>query len=271
MMRSPATIRAFSFGGGVQSTAALVLAAQGHLDYPLFLFANVGDDSEHPATLRYVRDVAMPYAASHGLELVEVRRLTADGTPETLWQLLQRDRRSIAIPVRMPSGYPGTRQCTWSFKIAVIVKELRRRGATLERPATVGVGISLDEFHRMRTTSPSRFYTVEYPLIDRRIDRREAQNIIRRAGLPVPPKSSCWFCPFHSRAYWQQLRREHPDLFAKSVALERLLNQRRAAQGKYPVWLSGFGKPLDEAIQDDGQLSLDLADGSCDSAGYCMV
>lgn len=44
-------IRAFSYGGGVQSTAALVLAAQGIIDYPLFLFSNVGDDSEHPGTL----------------------------------------------------------------------------------------------------------------------------------------------------------------------------------------------------------------------------
>jgi hypothetical protein len=41
-------LRFFSYGGGVQSTAALVLAAQGKIDYPVFLFANVGDDSEHP-------------------------------------------------------------------------------------------------------------------------------------------------------------------------------------------------------------------------------
>lgn len=32
----------FSFGGGVQSTAALVLAAQGELDCSTFLFANGG-------------------------------------------------------------------------------------------------------------------------------------------------------------------------------------------------------------------------------------
>ncbi|MEU8804899.1 hypothetical protein AB0C35_45775, partial [Spirillospora sp. NPDC048819] len=59
-------IRAFSYGGGWQSTAALVLAAQGHIDFDRFLFANVGDDSEHPATLRYIREHAAPYAAAHG-------------------------------------------------------------------------------------------------------------------------------------------------------------------------------------------------------------
>jgi hypothetical protein len=42
-------LRTFSYGGGWQSTAALVLAAQGRLDYRVFVFANVRDDSEYPA------------------------------------------------------------------------------------------------------------------------------------------------------------------------------------------------------------------------------
>ena len=48
------TLRTVSYGGGVQSTALLVLAAQRQIDYSIFLFANVGDDSENPATLRYL-------------------------------------------------------------------------------------------------------------------------------------------------------------------------------------------------------------------------
>ena len=44
------TLRTFSFGGGWQTTAALVLAARAELDFRTFLFANVGEDSERPAT-----------------------------------------------------------------------------------------------------------------------------------------------------------------------------------------------------------------------------
>ena len=55
-----AGLRVVSYGGGVQSTALLVLAAQGRVDFRVFLMANTGDDSEHPATLRYVRVVAVP-------------------------------------------------------------------------------------------------------------------------------------------------------------------------------------------------------------------
>ena len=60
----------FSFGGGVQSTAVLVLQAQGKLNYDEFVFANVGDDSENPETLEYVNRYSKPFAAAHGIRLV---------------------------------------------------------------------------------------------------------------------------------------------------------------------------------------------------------
>lgn len=49
------TVNVFSFGGGVQSTAVLVLQATGRLprDYDHFVFANVGNDSEHPDVINY--------------------------------------------------------------------------------------------------------------------------------------------------------------------------------------------------------------------------
>jgi len=56
----PAGLRVFAYGGGIQSTAALVLAAAGRINFPVFLFANVGEDSEHPATLAYLHHTARP-------------------------------------------------------------------------------------------------------------------------------------------------------------------------------------------------------------------
>jgi len=265
-MREADVLRAFSFGGGVQSTAALVLAARGEIDYPLFIFANVGADSENPLTLAYVENIAKPYAATHGVELLELSKA------DTLMQRIARSKTSIPIPVRMSgSGAIGTRQCTQRFKIAVVAAELKRRGVSTARPATLGLGISLDEFSRMRTTAPVPYERLVYPLIDRRMDRQDCLNVIQREGLPVPPKSSCYFCPFHSAAQWRTLRREQPDLFAKSVDLERTLNARRTALGRDPVWLSASLRPLDETFREDGQLSLFDEEASCDVAGYCHV
>jgi 3'-phosphoadenosine 5'-phosphosulfate sulfotransferase (PAPS reductase)/FAD synthetase len=183
------TIRAFSYGGGVQSTAALVLAAQGRIDFPLFLFANVGEDSENPATLRYVAECAKPYAAAHGIELVEVRKQRRMGEADTIVSWLDRTPRSIGIPMRMANGAPGNRSCTEQFKINPIRKELRRRGATRSLPAVLGMGISTDEWSRMRTDKPGSVTRVAYPLIDLGLSRADCVSVIEGAGLPVPPKA----------------------------------------------------------------------------------
>jgi len=267
------TLRVFSYGGGVQSTAALVLAANGEIDYRIFAFSNVGDDSEHPASLRYVREIAMPYAEQHGIELVELRRQRRDGTTESLLERMDRTESSISIPVRMQNGAPGNRTCTMVFKIRVIDRFLRERGATKTDPAVIGLGISLDELTRMRSDSGSPYKTLDYPLIDRRIDRAACIGIIERSGLPVPQKSSCYFCPFHRIATWQKMRHDEPELFWKSVELERKLNERRARLGKDQVWLTDRGRPLDEVTSDNKQLDLfsDDREGGCNSAGFCFV
>lgn len=342
---TPARLRSVSYGGGVQSTALLVLAAQRRIDYPLFLLANVGDDSEHPATLEYVRDVAAPYAEKHDIELVVLDRQRRDGTTETLWgRLMKEESRSLPIPVRMSNGAPGTRSCTSDFKIKVVAKELKRRGAHggkrcrahesadyrsdlgawsdgqrivgcwpgnircragVEKSktahdcdrgprdgttrdgevcgdckpsnrATVGIGISVDEIQRANARRVEPHENMAYPLISigddtgLRLNRLDCERLIRDAGLPVPPKSSCFFCPFHKPEAWSDLARERPDLFEKSVQLEDTLNERRRRLGKDEVYLTRFGVPLREAIDTDQPLLPLLDDGSCDS-GWCFV
>lgn len=265
-------MKVFSFGGGVQSTAALVLAAQSDLQVDAFLFANVGDDSEHPDTLRYVREVAMPYAARRGIELIELQRRRKSGEIETLYKRLTRPgSRSIGIPVRMGgSGAPGNRACTADFKIRVIAKWCWQHGARPQRPATTLLGISLDEWRRMRNDSGISYTRLAYPLIDRRMSRQDCINTIARADLPIPPKSACVFCPYHRLSTWRKMRDKQPDLFAKSVELERFINARRAALGKDKVWFSRALKPLDKAVGDVSQPSLFEDDDACES-GFCMV
>ena len=292
------TIRSISYGGGVQSTALLVLAAQKRIDFPLFVFSNVGNDSERAATLRYVEEYAKPYAAEHGIELAEVQRVRRDGTVETLHGRLTRPgSRSLPIPVRMSNGAPGTRSCTADFKIKVVGKEMKRRGATAGRAcrphraetpdagplsdcakcvqprlATIGIGISVDEIQRANNRITEPHERIVYPLLDLGMRRVDCMRVIREAGLPVPPKSSCYFCPFHRPETWHDMRREEPEEFEKACQLEDLLNERRDELGKDHVYLTRFARPLREAIPDGVDLlpMFDEADGLCDS-GWCMT
>ena len=273
-------MRVISYGGGVQSTALLVLAARGRINFDTFLFANVGDDSEHPDTLAYVRDVAAPYAADHGITLHTLHRQRRDGSTETLYgRLTKPGSRSLPIPVRMSNGAPGTRNCTADFKIAVTGKWVKQHGASKDHPATIGIGISLDEIHRANTRRANPYERLVYPLIGigeetgLHMTRQDCLNLIRREGIPVPPKSACWFCPFHRPSAWTDMRRDRPDLFQRAADLEALLNDRRDMLGKDHVYLTRFARPLADAIPDQPLLPLfDVShdDGACDS-GYCFT
>lgn len=270
------SLRVVSYGGGVQSTALLVLAAQRRIDFPLFLMANVGDDSEHPATLTYVRDVAMPYAEEHGirLELLDKQR---QGETETLYKKLTRTSKSVSIPYRSTKdGPPMSRSCTAEFKIRVTGRRLRELGASADAPAIVALGISLDEISRANTTRREPWETVVYPLIAKGINtglqlrRSDCAQLIADAGLPVPPKSSCWFCPHHKLGVWADMRRTEPELFDRAADLESLLDAKSRRAGNGPVFISRAGIPLREAIADNTATLFEDADNGCDS-GWCMT
>lgn len=267
-------MRIISYGGGVQSTALVVLVATGRIPpVDAALFANVGDDSEHPETLRYVRDVATPWAAARGVAIVEVCRRRRDGSQETLMGRLHRSERSLPIPVRMPdTGAPGRRTCTVDFKLGPIKRWLFQHGVTREQPAEVLIGFSLDEAHRVSNKRTMPYESPVHPLLDLRLTRDDCKALIRDAGLPVPPKSACYFCPFHRPAMWARMRRDEPALFAQSVALEKMLNERRDALGRDRVYFTRFGRPLQEAIHVEQQgLPFDAPDtDSCDE-GYCWT
>ena len=263
------SLRYFSFGGGVQSMAVLVLAAQGKLRYDQFLFANVGHDSENPATLLYLENYARPYADEHDVDLVELHH-TRYGKPETLLGHIRRSERSLPLPVRMSNGAPGRRTCTSDFKIEVIARYQKQRGATPDAPAVAALGISVDEWQRARTDSGIAWQVLEYPLLDLRMNRRDCTKVIEEAGLPVPPKSSCWFCPFHSRGEWLRMKREEPEQFQRAVELERLLNERRARLGRDEIYLHASAQPLEHAVGDQYAFEFDESDMPCDT-GYCFV
>ena len=313
-------LRVISYGGGVQSTALMVLAARRVINFRTLLMANVGDDSEHPETLRFVREVAAPYAAEHGLGLHLLDRVRRDGSVETLWGRLMRDgSRSLPIPVRMDNGAPGRRSCTADFKIRVLGKWVKERGAHGGRAcdahafsaacqhlgkapcrkapcrlhpdsactkcrqpnlATVAIGISADEIMRANNRRVEAHERIVYPLVGigeetgLRMARQDCVRLIQSEGLPVPRKSSCFFCPFHRPAAWVDLRRERPDLFERAAEMESTLNERRARLGKDRVWLTRFAAPLRDAIGEPEALlpfqGEDDSRGQCDS-GWCWT
>jgi hypothetical protein len=109
----------------------------------------------------------------------------------------------------------------------------------------VGLGISVDEVHRARTLPPLHWKALDYPLLSLHLTRDDCITIIQDAGLPVPPKSACWFCPFHSLSSWRDLRDNHPDLFEKATIFEDSFNRGRGSK----MWLTRKSIPLKLAVE----------------------
>lgn len=187
-----------SFGGGVNSTALAVLMVREQALLDEAVFADTG--AESPETYQYL-DIAEAYLAQHGIPLRRIQRRGRD-LYETCWE-----RRVI------PSAI--WRWSTRDFK----VRPIQRYYKTLHTPIVQYIAIAFDELERMRDSLVPSIVNA-YPLIDRRITREGCIEIIRSEGLPVPPKSGCWFCPFNNLDRWQWLRAAHPDLFTRAVALE---------------------------------------------------
>lgn len=270
-------LRVISYGGGVQSTALVVLATQGKIGHvDVALFSNVGDDSEHPETLTFVRDIAIPWAKERGLDVLELTPMRKD-KPSTIYgEMVDPSTRRDVIPVFGEKGNPLSRICTADYKIGTIHKWLKKHGTSKNDPATVLLGISTDEIERAGRGTSKNYEIREYPLLDLGLNRTDCMKIISDAGLPVPPKSSCFFCPFHSELTWSELRRDHPDLFDKAQYLEDMTQQRKREQGMRQVYLTRKGainqRRLSETISAAGDtlFGSEIGADGCDS-GFCWT
>lgn len=188
-----------SYGGGVNSTALAVLILSGRL--PLrevaFVFSDTGEEKDE--TYAYIRDYFRPWLEARGHLLFTV------APSETV---LQRWERLSVTGSRL------LRSCTVEAKIRPIERFIKQRyqgGADVVQV----IGIDAGEAHRAKPSTDKI-----YPLVDMNIDREDCEEIITAAGLPVPPKSGCWHCPFSRVGDVLALVRDHPVRFDRIERLE---------------------------------------------------
>jgi hypothetical protein len=195
-LRKP--IRILSLGAGVNSVALLVLKSQEKVDFDIAVFANTG--GEHPETYQYIEQIIKPFCQEHEIPLEIVKREGKD--------LYQSSLEHRIIPTRM------FRSCTDNFKIRVLRKFIMQKFPDQE--VNFLIGIDAGEQQRAKQDCGN-----SYPLIDLGIDREGCKQIIKDAGLPIPVKSGCFFCPFTPKKGWLNLLKNHPDLYRKAEELEK--------------------------------------------------
>lgn len=210
-----------SYGGGVNSTALMLLLIEKAIEFEC-VFADHGGD--YPETYEYVK---MLQNKGYPITTLQTRR---DGL--TLYDYCIKYGR-------LPS--PRHRWCTHHWKIIPL-------SHYHQKPCYVMIGIDAGEAHRAHRGEDTEGEIRDYPLIEWNIDRHGCEGIIKRHGLPIPRRSGCFFCPFMTRGALRQLRYRQ-DLWCKLLELENSAVERRIQRGKKPYYL--FKHPLEIMVNEN--------------------
>jgi Phosphoadenosine phosphosulfate reductase family len=206
-------LRVVSFGGGVNSTAMLLLLERQQRLPHVSIFADTG--GERPETYEHVASMAR-WCEARGVYFVTVRNEPASGDKTLEANCLRRKE--------LPSLAYGFKGCSVKWKRQPLDRYLREypgavatwaRGQLVERY----IGIDAGETSRAKLP-PDKLYSYHYPLNEAGWGRDECVAAIKDAGLAVPPKSSCFFCPAMRKSEILQLQADHPDLLARALAIE---------------------------------------------------
>jgi hypothetical protein len=241
-----------SNGGGVNSTALLVELANRGERPDAILFADTG--GEQYAIYEYLRQFGAWLVRRDFPPITIVRKTPTIRRDGSRYATLEED---CLLKGMLPSLAYGGRGCSWKYKREVMdkwVNNWQPAQDVWDRKEKVTRLIGFDAGERRTARGEEGKYVYRYPLREWGWDRKACEEAIARAGLCVPPKSACFFCPAAKKAEVRRLAREEPDLFGRAVAMER----KAKATGKLTS-VKGLGRHWsweDIAAADKAQLKL---------------
>lgn len=181
-----------------------------------------------------------------------------------------------AIPwhMMMPNGdrAMGRRQCTAEYKISPLSKKARELVGLAPRQrggvrCEMLIGISTDEAMRMKP-SQDAWKKHRWPLIELGMSRNDCLRWMERKGYPLPPKSSCIGCPFHSDDEWRAIKAD-PESWADALEVDLAIRSQPGMKGQQ--FMHRSCKPLSDVdlstAADHGQV--DMFNNECE--GMCGV
>jgi hypothetical protein len=252
-------MKILSLGWGVQSFTMAAMVALGELE-PIDAAIHADTTHEFSGTYSFVGKWT-PWLEEHGIKAITVRNPIPN--MDKLFA-----KKQIHIPAFTKSINKGDgqyrRTCTQRWKIAPMREWLQdnRNG----RPVEQWLGISLDEFQRMKD-SDVKYITNRYPLIEKRMTRNDCISWLLAHGLEVPPKSACVFCPYRNWDSWLNIMNSSID-WKDAVYLD---NKLRNVRPPFESYVHPSRKPLESVDfrtqEEKGQMS--LWDAEC--SGICGV
>ena len=262
-----ADLKIISLGMGVQSTAVYLMSSMGYklprADYAVF--ADPG--AEHWKTYEMLdwlikwqkENDGIPIIINNDKNILEDTRKAQNS----------RGVRWASIPAYSESGGIVRRQCTGEYKIFPVQQSVRKLHGLKKhkrmKPTEMWLGISLDEIERMKD---SRMFNIKYfyPLIYHGLSRYDCIQFFKDQGFPVPVKSSCVFCPFHSNKFWAEIQKENGEAWEWALEVDEAIRDSSQRGLDDKLYLHPMRKPLKDMDFQDEQMELFTG---FDCEGYC--
>ena len=238
-----------SMGGGVQSSCLWLMNLQG-LITPRAEFAVFSDTGwERKGTYQYL-EYLDKMSVEYGFP--KIMRVTAGNIRADM--LKEGDAHYDHMPLFTDSGnkHGGmlSRQCTGHYKINVIKREVRKIFGMKRR--VQWIGFSMDEITRRNDSASPAYIPLRYPLLERKMSRRDCLRWLLENGHPLPVKSSCIGCPFRKDTEWNEMKHNAPDEFADAVDFDDNIRDKHINRPKRVTpQLSLFpDSPIEEPTYD---------------------
>lgn len=267
-----------SLGAGVQSSTMALMAAAGKIT-PMPEAAVFADTQSEPRSVYEWLDWLEPqlpfpvYRVTKGNLRADTLRVHVSKKDGRRWA-----KTLVPAFTLNPDGTKGKlpfRACTMDYKIGPIVKKVKAlvgaKRAEKRLLVTQWIGISIDEAHRMKD-SRVPWSVHRYPLIDLGMSREDCLQWMKDQNHPVPPRSACTFCPYHSDTEWNRLKFQEPEAFADAVAFEWEFQRTKEGTDNFKSipFLHASRKPLDTVdFGTDPELDRDLWGEECE--GMCGI
>lgn len=248
-----------TFGGGTNSTAMILGIYEKNIPIDYILFCDTG--SEQPHTYKH-RDVFNKWLIVHKMpEIITLYYTNKDGDVQSLEQDLL---KSSLLPAPCFMG----KSCSLKYKTSVVDKWCRHNDkckAVWDKGEKVNKYIGFDAGEENRKDNAYKYDILDkkfnkiYPLIDWEWYRADCINIIKKHGLELPGKSSCFFCPNMKKPEIRLLYKNNKDLFDRAVTLE----EKGLTRVNSPA-IKGLGRSFAWKNFVDGELGLTAI---CDAFG----
>lgn len=242
-----------SIGMGVDAIAATIALVRLGAKIDKAVFADTG--GERPETYAYIEVFDAWLRQNAGIPLTVMRLIPPNAPYETL------EQECLTNKV-LPGAALGRKHCSAKWKGQAITAYLKGYPAAGKRPAqepwdeavacwargervirVIGFDAGAKDRRRGSVEGDDLFQNF-FVLRELGMDRVDCANEILNAGLPLPIKSACFFCPYNKPQELLWLHHNHPGLFRRALVLESTgMPKVREAEGMWRKTRLGDGRP----------------------------